>query len=87
MGKLVEVIGKVMDLEGGVCFLLNFLTSVVMVGAGWVIGIVADCGFRALVLGCLGRWIGGILRIVVCPLFTPSTPPSIGDILTKCWIC
>lgn len=45
----MEVIGKVMDLEGGVCFLLNFLTSVVLVGAGWVISIVADCGFRALV--------------------------------------
>lgn len=61
MGKLVEVVGKVMDLEGGqVCpFIILYTLDV---GCGVV---EADLVYRVLVFVCLGRWIGGIRRIVV----------------------
>lgn len=67
MGKLVEVIGKVMDLDGGVCFYF-FWNLDFQLCRSRSMKIADLCGFRVLVLECLGRWIGGIRRIVVCIL-------------------
>lgn len=90
MGKLVEVVGKVMDLEGGVCYALRCTLL--------FFGFWSGCGdnksmtpadadnwvFRGLVLGFLERRIGGIPLIVVCfPLL--ATEYYMGDQLIN-WI-
>lgn len=65
MGKLVEVVGKVMDLEGGqVCpFIIPYTLDLgCVVRESYLV-------YRVLVFVCLGRWIGGIRRIVVCSDF------------------
>ena len=64
MGKLVEVVGKVMDLEGGQVCPLSILYTLDVRCEGE-----ADLVYRVLVSVCLGRWIGGIRRIVVCSDF------------------
>lgn len=60
MGKLVEVVGKVADLEGGQVCIQDFFV---------LLGQFADNGARALVFGCLEQRTGATQPIVVSLFF------------------